>query len=313
MALEPQSQRVVDLIAQLGIPDFSETTPEVARQISAMRTTRLPQGPDARVESRAVPGAAGERDVRVYRPLDADGEVLPVLLWFHGGGFVLGDLAQADADCRQLATAARLVVVSLDYRLAPEHPFPAAPEDCFAALRWVADNASEIGGDASRLAVGGDSAGANLATVTAMLTRDRNGPGLRFQLLVYPPTDLTRYDRPSTLKNATGFFLTRATSMWFKANYAPRPEDKANPYASPLLAPDLRGLPPALVITAEYDPLCDEGEAYSARLRDAGVRTTLSRYAGTIHGFFSMYGFLDIGRRAHDEAASALREAFAVP
>ena len=310
MALEPQSQQVVDFIAKLGFPDISETTPEVARRFSVMRAEGLPPGPDADVSSRTIPCADGDRSIRVYRPLDADGEQLPILLWFHGGGFVLGDLAQSDSDCRSLATRARAVVVSLDYRLAPEHPFPAAPEDCFAALRWIAANANDIGGDASRIAVGGDSAGGNLAAVTALLTRDRKGPALRFQLLVYPVTDLTRFDRPSTLENATGYFLTRATMMWFASHYTPRPEQAANPYASPVLATDLRGLPPALVITAEHDPLRDEGEAYAARLRDAHVPTTLSRYAGTIHGFLTMHAFLDVGRRGHEEIAEALRKAF---
>lgn len=308
MALEPQSQQVVDFIAKLGMPDVSETTPEVARQLSAMRTASLPPGPEAKVVSRTIPGAAGELGVRVYRPIDADGQTLPVLLWFHGGGFVLGDLAQADADCRNLSTSARLVVVSLDYRLAPEHRFPAAPEDCFLALRWVAANAREFGGDAARLAVGGDSAGGNLAAVTSLLARDRKGPAIRFQLLVYPVTDLTRFDRPSTLENASGYFLTRAGMMWFTSQYAPRAEDAANPHASPLLAPDLRGLPEALVLTAEHDPLRDEGEAYAERLREAGVSTTLTRYESTIHGFFTMHGFLDVGRRAHEQAAEALRK-----
>jgi iron complex transport system substrate-binding protein len=313
MALEPQSQHIVDFIAKLGLPDVSEGTPEAARRWSSLRAESLPSGPDAKVVSLTIPGAEGERSVRVYRPLDAGEGPLPVILWFHGGGFVIGDLAQADGDCRRLATCVGAVVVSLDYRLAPEHPFPAAPEDCFAALRWVAANAGAIGGDASRLAVGGDSAGGNLAAVTSLLARDRNGPALRFQLLVYPVTDLTRFDRPSTLENATGYFLTRAAMMWFTSHYAPRPGDAANPCVSPLLAADLGGLPPALVITAEHDPLRDEGEAYAARLREAGVPTTLSRYAGTIHGFFTMHGFLDIGRRAHEEAEAALRAALHGP
>lgn len=308
MALEPQSQRLVDFIAQLGLPDVSQTTPATARRMSAMRAEGLPPGPEAHVLSRTIPGAADERAVRVYRPIGVDRDTLPVLLWLHGGGFVVGDLDQADADCRELATRARAVVVSLDYRLAPEHPFPAALEDAYAALLWLETHASEIGGDPSRIAVGGDSAGGNLAAATSLLSRDRHGPGIRLQLLVYPVTDLTRFDRTSTLENATGYFLTRDAMMWFAAQYAPG-ERAANPYASPLLAPDLRGLPPALVITAEHDPLRDEGEALAARLREADVPTTLSRYPGTIHGFFTMHAFLDIGGRAVEEASLALRMA----
>jgi acetyl esterase len=309
MALEPQSQRLIDFIAELGLPDVSETTPEGARRMAATRAESLPRGPEAHVLSRTIPGAAGERPVRVYRPVDADGQRLPVLLWLHGGGFVTGDLDQADGDCRQLATRARLLVVSLDYRLAPEHPFPAAPEDAYAALCWIAEHARELGGDPSCIAVGGDSAGGNLAAVVSLLARDRVGPRPRFQLLVYPVTDVTRFDRPSTLENASGYFLTRSAMMWFTAQYAPTPEQAANPHVSPLLAPDLRNLPPALVITAEHDPLRDEGEAFAERLREAGVPVTLSRYAGTVHGFFTMNAFLDVGRRAVEEASEALRRA----
>jgi acetyl esterase len=312
LALEPETQKILDLIAELGLPDVSETTPEVARQMSAARAAGLPPGPDADVLARTIPGAAGELSVRVYRPKNAASERLPALVWFHGGGFVLGDLDQGDGDCRQLATLARVVAISVEYRLAPEHPFPAAPEDCYAALSWVAENAAALGADPERLAVGGDSAGGNLAAVTALLARERSGPPISFQLLVYPVTDLTRFDTPSYLKNADGYFLTRATMQWFASHYVPRPSDAQSPYASPLLAPDLRGLPPALVITAEHDPLHDEGEAFARRLEEAGVRVTLSRYPSTIHGFFTMHPFLEVGRRAVSEAAEALRTALTV-
>ena len=311
MALEPETQRVLELIAELGLPDVSETTPEVARQMSAARAAGLPPGPDADVLGRTIPGAAGELSVRIYRPKDAAGERLPALVWFHGGGFVLGDLDQGDGDCRQLATLARVVAVSVEYRLAPEHSFPAAPEDCYAALSWVAENAATLGADGARLAVGGDSAGGNLAAVTALMARDRGGPPVSFQLLVYPVTDLTRFDTKSYVKNAEGYFLTRAAMRWFASHYVPRAVDAQSPYASPLLAPDLRGLPRRWSSRQSMTPCTTRGAAFARRLEEAGARVTLSRYASTIHGFFTMHPFLEVGRRAVGEAAEALRAALA--
>src|SRR5213078_1916119 len=201
------------------------------------------------------------------------------------------------------------LVVSVDYRLAPEHRFPAAPEDCYAATRWLAEHAGSLGGDKGRIAVGGDSAGGNLAAVVALMARDRGGPKLAFQLLVYPATD-TDFETRSYRENSEGYFLTRADMVWFWNHYAPRDEDRRNPYAAPLRAASLRGLPPALVITAEFDPLRDEGEAYGARLRDAGNQVLVKRYPGMIHGFFGMGTLLTQARTATKEAAGALRAAF---
>jgi len=266
-------------------------------------------GPEvARVEDRTIPGANGEIPVRIYAP--SGKAPLAALCWFHGGGFVLGDLDGADASCRQLANAAACVVVSVDYRLAPESKFPAAAEDCYAATKWVAANAASLGVDANRIAVGGDSAGGNLAAVVPLMARDRGGPELRFQLLVYPVAD-ARCDTPSYSDNAEGYLLTRASMLWFWNHYLRSEADGSNPYASPMQASSLDRLPAALCITAEFDPLRDEGEAYAKRLRAAGVETTLSRYSGTIHGFFSMAGRIDLGNKAVAEAAEALRRAFA--
>ena len=197
-------------------------------------------------------------------------------------------------------------MVSVDYRLAPEHKFPIPAEDCYAATRHVAENAAAFGADPDRIAVGGDSAGGNLAAAVTLMARDRGGPRLSFQLLIYPATDFA-FDTSSYRANAEGFGLTRKAARWYWSQYLPRPEDGANPLASPLRAQDLRGLPPARVITAEYDPLRDEGEAYAARLRAAGVRAEVRRFDGQIHGFFSMCGIMDQGKAAIDDAAAALR------
>jgi acetyl esterase len=202
------------------------------------------------------------------------------------------------------------VVVSVGYRLAPEHKFPAAPEDCYSATTWVAENAAEIGADPHRIAVGGDSAGGNLAAAVALMARDRRGPALVHQLLVYPMVG-TDYATASYLRNADGYILTRDAMMWFWDQYLRSAADEADPYAVPLRAGDLRDLPPALVITAEYDPLQDEGEAYAARLREAGVRATTARYDGMPHGFLGMSAVVDRGKEAIVEASEALVEAFA--
>ena len=234
----------------------------------------------------------------------------PILVFFHGGGFVIGDLDSMDAPCRALANRAGCLVVSVDYRRAPEHKFPTATEDCYAAVRWVAENAASLNGDSARIAVGGDSAGGNLAAVVALMARDRGGPPLRYQLLIYPATNHD-FTTASCQENAEGYFLTTADSRWFWSQYLRDENDAANPYASPLRAEDLSGLPPALIITAEYDPLRDEGEAYAERLRQAGVAAEAKRYDGMIHGFFQMGAVIDRGKQAIEDAAQALRTAFA--
>jgi len=262
----------------------------------------------ARVESRTVPGPRGEIPVRVYTP---EGRApFPVLVYFHGGGWVIGSLETHDGLCRHLANAAGAVVVSVDYRLAPEHPFPASGEDAYAATRWVAANAAVIGGDAKRIAVGGDSAGGNLAAVVPLMARDRGGPPLVFQLLVYPVTDTPSANTASYRENAEGYFLTAKMMHWFWNHYCGKNPDLSDPYLCPLRAKDLKSLPPALVVTAEFDPLRDEGEAYAARLREAGVPATSKRYPGMIHGFFGMGALLTQARAATKEAAEALRAAF---
>jgi acetyl esterase len=234
-----------------------------------------------------------------------------VLVYFHGGGWVLGDLESHDRVCRALANQAGCVVVSVDYRLAPEHVFPAGAEDCYAATKWVAENAASIGADGARLAVGGDSAGGNLAAVVSMMARDRGGPAINFQLLLYPVTDCA-LATPSQKEFANdGYVLSRADMEWFWKNYTDPIAEKNNPYACPLRAKDLSGLPPALVLTASHDPLRDEGERFAERLIAAGVKTTCTRYEGVTHGFVSFADGLDKGKEGQRQAADALRVAFA--
>jgi len=265
--------------------------------------------PVGKVEDRMIPGADGEIPVRVYTPEGAG--PFPVLIYYHGGGWVIGNLDAYDPTCRALTNAARCVVASIAYRLAPEHKFPAAPEDCYAALQWVGANAAAINGDPTRIAIGGDSAGGNLTAVVAQMSRDRGGVRPVYQLLVYPVTDY-RYDTPSYRENADGYLLTKDAMVWFWNHYLSSEADGNSPLASPLRAGNFRDLPPALVITAEFDPLRDEGEAYAAKLQDAGVPVTLSRYDGMIHGFFSLGAVLGQGQHAIAEAAARLRAAFSV-
>lgn len=291
-----------------GMVPLYEQSVEDARRadLAAIREESAPPEPVAEVVDERIPGPGGDLPIRVYRP--STGERLPALLYLFGGGWVLGMLDTCDAICRRLANGSGCAIVSVGYRLAPEHRFPAAVEDCHATVRWLAEHAAGLGIDPERLGVGGDSAGGNLAAVTALLARDRGGPPLRFQLLVYPVTDHLP-DTPSMRENDDPYFFNRRSAAWYWSHYLAREEDGASPLASPLRAPSLAGLPPALVITADLDPLRDEGEAYAARLRDAGVPTELTRYDGAIHGFFAMTGRLDAAERALDQAAAAVRTA----
>jgi acetyl esterase len=246
--------------------------------------------------------------VRIYTP---EGQApFPGLVFFHGGGWVVGDLDTHDSPCRQLAKKAGCVVVSVGYRLAPEHQFPAALEDCYAATQWVATNAAQIGIDPQRIAVGGDSAGGNLAAVIAQLARDKEGPALVLQLLIYPAVDGTM-SFPSIQENGQGYLLTQDSINYYYSHYVPAGTDRKHVLLSPFYAARFTGLPLAHIITAEFDPLRDEGEAYAEKLQAAGVPVTCTRYDGMIHAFVSLDGILDQGKKAIDEAATALRAAFA--
>jgi acetyl esterase len=309
MPLDPQMKAILDGAAAASGPALHKLSVEKVREVIRGGSAAGTREPVARVEDRRIPGPAGEIPVRIYRP-EADGP-LPVVVFLHGGGWVAGDLNTHDLICRILTNAARCAVVSVDYRLAPEHRFPAGSDDCCAATAWTASNAASIGADPTRMAVAGTSAGGTLAAVVAMMARDRRGPRLACQVLWYPATDAAM-DTPSHRDHSTGsyYLLSRADMAWFWNCYLSSERDRANPYCCPGVAKDLSGLPAALIITAEYDPLRDEAEEYAARLRRAGVATKCTRYEGVTHAFTGMASVLDKGRQSILEAATALHEAF---
>jgi acetyl esterase len=321
MALDPQARTLLDqMAAATERPLWEYDVTEARALFKAGRGLGRTVAAPIDTEDRTIPGPRGPIPVRIYRPATnpphratEPGAELPLLVYFHGGGFVFGDLNTHDPLCRQFAAAVPAVVVSVDYRLAPEHRFPAAVDDAEAATVWAAEQAATLGADARSLTVAGDSAGGTLAAVVARRARDGGGPAIALQLLIYPATDLTR-TQPSHQSNGEGYFLTSQAMRWFTANYL---GDDAlvdlalcrQPDASPLFAADLTGLPPAHVVTAEFDPLRDEGEAYAGRLQEAGVPTTLVRYDGMIHGFVSMDAVLDAGARAVDDLVAAVTTA----
>jgi acetyl esterase len=305
--LHPEARALLEMMDAQGAPPLESQDPAEARIGRVERMKILGGKPDAlgRVENLSIPGPGGDVPVRVYA--SEYGGVRPALVYFHGGGFVFGNLDTHDAVCRALAKESGAVMISVDYRLSPEHKFPAAVEDSHAATVWAAANAERLGIDARRIAVGGDSAGGNLATVVAMRCRDAGGPALASQMLINPVTDFSSFETPSYRELGEGYFLTRAAMVWFAGHYLSSAEQARNPEVSPLLAPDLSGLPPALVITAEFDPLRDEGEAYAQRLQQAGVPVTVTRYPGMIHGFVAMRGVFAGGRQATQEVAKFIR------
>jgi len=309
MPVDPQVAALLDKIRQAGNPEYWQMTPAEARDWHNRKAGILDVKPEPVFSTgdRFVPGPAGEIPVRIYAPRPA-GQPLPVLVWLHGGGHVVGSLDSYDALCRQLALQGDCIVVSVAYRLAPEHKFPAGVVDSFAALQWAAQQAAEFGGDPARMAIGGDSAGANLAAVCAILARDAQGPALRFQLLVYPRTAPDE-ELPSHHAFAEGYLLTRKTILWFHDHYRAGAADREDFRYAPLICADLSRLPPSLVIIGEFDPLRDDGIAYARRLRDAGNIVELTDYAGMVHPFFSMGGAVDAGRTAVTQAATALRAA----
>jgi len=309
MPLDPQARTFLDMLAAAGAPPLTESTPEQGRAAMVMMTALGGQPEQkAATEDRTIPGPGGDIPLRIYRP-EGEGPH-PVVVYFHGGGFVIGGIETHDGICHQLALRVPAVVVNVDYRLAPEHRFPAAVEDSLAATEWVSANAAPLAADRGRLAVAGDSAGGNLSAVVSLRARGSGGPPIAFQLLVYPATDLTR-SAASHKENGEGYLLTNELMAWFMAHYFGGEGDLRHPDASPLFVEDLSGLPPALVITAEFDPLRDEGEAYAERLRRAGVDARASRYDGMIHGFFGLDAVFDASRKAMDEAVMALQEALA--
>ncbi len=310
MPVDPQVQVLLDALAEAGSPPLHTLSPQEARAAyAALAQARAGTGDVAASEDLVVPTQDGDVAVRVYRPEGVEAPA-PVCVFFHGGGWVIGSVETHDALCTALAARSGAVVVSVEYRLSPEAPFPAPLDDCLVATRWVADHAADLGIDPDRLAVAGDSAGGNLAAAVAIRARDEGGPAIAYQLLLYPVVDHS-FGQPSYVENAEGYFLTADAMRWFSGHYlgGAAPTD---PLAAPLHAPDLTRLPPARIVTAEYDPLRDEGEAYGARLVDAGVDATVRRHDGMVHGFVSMYALVGEGSEALDQCAAALREALAV-
>jgi acetyl esterase len=306
MSLDVNVRALLDQMKAAALPKLWELAPPAAR--AAMRS-RLLAGKETligKIEDRRIPGPAGEIPIRIYTPLGAADGLLPGLVFFHGGGFVIGDLETHDDLCRCLANGSGCRVVSVDYRLAPESPFPAAVEDCYAAAKYVAAQASEFGIRADQFAVGGDSAGGNLAAVVCQLAK-ASGPKIGFQLLIYPVTQLGQPEMLSMRENEKGYFLERESMAWFTRLYCPDVAHHGDARMSPLLAKDLSGLPPAYVVTAGFDPLRDEGKAYADKLDAAGVPVTYVNYPGMIHGFFSLRGLIPKAREAVAAAAAALR------
>jgi acetyl esterase len=311
MAVDPQMQGVLERIAKAALPQFHTVSADEARRLyRESRAAFSPAPPQvADVRDLAASGPAGPIPVRLYRGLGTDrGAALPVLVFFHGGGWTIGDLDTHDCVCRTLANKARCAVVAVDYRMGPEHKFPAAVDDCIAATLWVATQAAELAVDAARIAVGGDSAGGNLAAVVALTLRDAGGPPLVFQALVYPATD-QRMDSATHARFSEGYLLTRNNMLWFRGNYL-APGDYDDWRASPLRSADLGRLPPAHIITAGYDPLLDEGRAYSDRLVAAGVPVLYECFEGMTHGFLTMGGVVAAANHALYRLGQSLAQAF---
>ncbi|MFZ1989144.1 MAG: alpha/beta hydrolase [Alphaproteobacteria bacterium] len=308
MTLNPQAKALLDQMAAANAPKLFELPIAEARAGAVQMLQSLDQQglPIGRTEDRMIPGPAGDIPARIYTPIAAGGAALPCLLFYHGGGFVIGNLDSHDALCRALANDAGVKVIAVDYRLAPEAKFPAAVEDAFAALKWTEANAMDLGIDPNRIAVGGDSAGGNLAAVVSILARDEGQTRITFQLLIYPWLDFLEasYSREAF---ASGYFLDEVTLAWFTHSYANSPDDYKDYRMSPLRAASHKHLPPAHIMTAGYDPLRDEGRAYAEKLRDAEVPVTYKEYSGLMHGFANMTAVIEEGRAAVKEAAAALK------
>jgi acetyl esterase len=312
MPLDPQTRELLDQLARANVSPFERLSPAEAReQMLAASALLGPHPQPASIADVEIPGSQGAIPARVYAGISAEradqtGRAAPLVVFYHGGGWVVGSVETHDGYCRALAVASGAVVVSVDYRLAPEHRFPAAWIDAYDAACWAYEQSEQLGADRNRLVVAGDSAGGNLAAVVCLAARDRKGPPIAKQILIYPICDAD-FETASYREMGEGYFLTRDTMQWFFDHYAPQASDRASPFISPLRAADLTGLPPAFVLTAEYDPLRDEGEAYAKRLIAAGVPTTLARYPGMIHGFMRRTKLLPQAREALALVAAEVR------
>ncbi|MBO6658082.1 MAG: alpha/beta hydrolase [Pseudomonadales bacterium] len=301
MPLDPAYQAMLKQLAAADGPSMVEVPPEQAREMYRVMQSVLPHHEVKMTEDADADGVP----VRIYRATE---DKVPCVVFFHGGGWVIGDLDTHDSVCRQLANESGYTVVAVHYRLAPEHPFPASVDDCYSALRWIQNHADDLNIDGDRIAVAGDSAGGNLAAAVSIKARDEGTGGISFQLLIYPVTDFN-FDTASYSENAEGYLLTIDSMRWFWNHYVGHDESLGlHPLASPMRADDLSGLPPTLIMTAEFDPLRDEGEAYGERLKEAGVKTDIQRYEGLIHGFFGQTDMTEGAREAMSSAAFALKE-----
>jgi acetyl esterase len=310
MPLDPLLKAFLDQMAAQPAPKMWEMEPPAGREAMAalMQLVGPKDVPIGKVSNLAIPGPAGDIPARVYTPVAAGGEPLPTLVFFHGGGFVIGSVETHDGLTRMLANDSACRVISVDYRMAPEHKFPAAVEDAFAAVAWIEKHAAELGVDANRLAVGGDSAGGNLAAVVAHMARDAGAPKLAFQLLLFPVTEIDA-DTVSRREFAEGYFLEGQTLEWFFDHYLGADADRSDPKASPLLSAKFSSLPPAYIMVAGFDPLHDEGVAYAEKLRDAGVSATLDDYPEMVHDFIYLQAVLPQAAEALGSAAKAVKAA----
>lgn len=312
MPLDPQAAEFLRKLNASRAPAMHELSVADARALAV--PPRVPREPMGNIENRTIPGPAGQIAIRIYHPAEGPktaGALLPIVLFFHGGGWVIGSIGSYDAMCRRLCNTSGCIFISVDYRLAPEHKHPAAVEDCLAATAWAAGHAAELGGDRNRVAVSGDSAGGNLAAVVSLRARDGGGPPIAHQTLIYPITDyMPGFDSCSRL--GSGYFLTRETIAWFWDLYLSDVSDATRQDVSPLRAGDFGGLPPATVLVAEYDPLIDEGLAYADRLERAGVAVERIVCEGQIHGFLRRLDTFDQAAVACETLGQVLRRSLGV-
>jgi acetyl esterase len=312
-ALDPQTQALINFFKAMNRPELCDLPVEMARTI--YRDGRIYTQPEppavAEIKDFTIPGPGGSLPLRGYRPIGSTlASRLPALVFYHGGGFTIGDLESHDVLCRELCNQSGCAVYAVDYRMGPEHKFPAAVDDCWAATRWVVEHAATLNIDPARVAVGGDSAGGNLAAVVALLARDAKFTAIKFQLLIYPATDLAA-TLPSHQTNGVGYLLTNRVMNWFMSQYIGDAKNYQDWRASPLLAPSLKGVAPALVMTAGFDPLVDEGKAYADRLTREGVKTEYICYEGQVHGFITMGKLIAQANVAVSQCANALKAALA--
>ena len=310
--LHPAIEAILRQISASPAPPIEALTPEQARGIINPFLMAIVQGAEdvASVEDATISVNGGDIGMRIYKPSRANN--LPVLVYYHGGGWVVGNIDTHDSTCRALANGAGCVVISVDYRLAPEHTFPTAANDAYEALLWIVENSTTLGIDKSHIAVGGDSAGGNLAAVVALMARDKNGPKLSLQLLVYPVTDISAFETDSYKDFADSFILTKTAMQWFSRQYAPNHSDRSNAYASPLLASDLTGVAPACIIAAKLDVLFDDGKAYADKLKNSGVAVEYQAYDGVIHLFYGM-GCMSPSENGISQSVAALKRCFELP